>query len=93
MLHFRGAVLSHEMYFGLGLFFPFRHCVGKASKSILSPLRSVLFFLGILCKFFAEFGTMTKLESEQWQQNTGTSNKAVSSFGLFGRESETPCDR
>lgn len=88
MLHFRGAVLSHEMYFGLGLFFPFRHCIGKASK-----LRSVLFFLSILCKFFAEFGTMTKLESEQWQQNTGTSNKAVSSFGLFGRESEAPCDR
>lgn len=34
---------------------------------------------------------MTSLEREQWQQNTQISNKAVSSFGLFGKgEQNTP---
>lgn len=33
---------------------------------------------------------MTNLESEQWQQNTGTSDRTVSIFGLLVRQSETP---
>lgn len=46
MLHFRGAGLSHEMYFGVGLFFLSGALLAKPLKaSILSPLKSVLIFL------------------------------------------------
>lgn len=50
MLHFRGAGLSHEMYFGLGLFFLSGTLLAKPLKaSILSPLKISLNVFKMFC--------------------------------------------
>lgn len=74
-------------------FFPFRHCVGKASKPILSPLRSVLFLKKCSVQVLCWIGTMTNLECEQWQQTHEPATKLSLVLGFLVGESEAPHGR
>lgn len=74
-------------------FFPFRHCVGKASKPILSPLRSVLFLKKCSVQVLCWVGTMTSLEREQWQQKHDPATKLSLVLGFLVEESEAPRGR
>lgn len=90
MLHFRGAGLSHEMYFGLGLFFLSGILLAKPLKaSILSPLKISLNVFKMFCA-----SSLLNWDHDQPVSKGSKTHEPVTKLslvlGFFVRESETP---